>query len=544
MMIMTNRMSGILLHITSLHSKYGIGDLGVAAYQFIDFLKEANQRLWQILPVNPTGYGDSPYQSFSTFAGNPLLICPQKLVAWSLLLEADLQVEGVKLSHKVDYAAVIKLKEQLNKQAFHNFQQSKNRELNREYDDFVKKNTDWLADYALFMALKFHFINKRQTQTATTEYDSFAQTNKKLLTATQIRDYYYGAIWQSWPPELVSRQPATLKKWRADLAEAIEYHQFLQFIFAKQFSELRAYAKQNDVEIVGDIPIFVALDSADCWANPTLFMLDKVGNPLAVAGVPPDYFSEDGQLWGNPLYNWHKLKEAGYSWWIKRILKTLEFCDILRIDHFRGFESYWSIPYGEKTAKKGSWLPGPGIDFFDVIKKELGDLPIIAEDLGIITNEVKALRDTLNLPGMKVIQFGFDAGVNNENLPNHFKTDQLVVYTGTHDNDTTLGWYQNSTAAVRDQFRRYLNVDGHDAAWDMIRLAFLSVAKIAIVPLQDVLSLSQTHRMNTPGIAAGNWQFQLAPNSLTPEVATRLNYLSKISDRNLVTKPKTPEANE
>jgi len=530
---MENRESGILLHITSLCSKYGIGDLGQHAYEFVDFLKEGGQKLWQILPLNPTGFKDSPYQSFSTFAGNPLLICPEELVKWGLLKKSDLVDVPLFPEDKVDYGAIIKFKSAFTRTAYQRFVQLDAPLLKKAYDQFIEKNKAWLEDYSLFMALKLYFINERSKLEDTQGYQAFARLNKEYLTKEQLDDFYYGAVWQSWPEDIAGREEQALEKWKKELAEEIDYHHFLQFVFAKQFTRLKAYANKNDIKIIGDIPIFVALDSSDCWANATLFMLDEIGNPTGVAGVPPDYFSEDGQLWGNPLYNWDALKELDYTWWIERIGKALEFCDIVRIDHFRGFESYWQVPYGAKTARKGRWMPGPGKDLFEVIKDKMGDLPIIAEDLGIITSEVEKLRDEFDLPGMKVIQFGFDTGHHNEHMPHNFQTNHAIVYTGTHDNDTTIGWYENSSVEVQDQVRRYLNVSGKDIAWDIIRLAFLSIAQMAIVPIQDVLRLDESYRMNTPGTANGNWQYRLTPKALSKELAQQLKYLSTLSDRNI-----------
>ena len=531
---MKNRESGILLHITSLYSKYGIGDLGQNAYEFVDFLKEGGQKLWQILPVNPTGFKDSPYQSFSTFAGNPLLICPEELVKWGLLEEEDLLHHPSFPKDKVDYGAVINFKSALMRKAYHCFSELINSVLMETYLDFIEKNKEWLEDYSLFMALKFHFINERSNPENTKDYAKFARLNKDYLTKEQLADYYYGAVWQSWPTDIAKREENAIKKWKMELAEEICYHHFLQFVFDKQFNQLKTYANDSDVKIIGDIPIFVALDSSDCWANTSLFLLDKDGNPTGVAGVPPDYFSEDGQLWGNPLYDWNAMERAGYIWWIQRIEKALEYCDIVRIDHFRGFENYWQVPYGAKTARVGKWMPGPSKDLFEVIKKQMGDLPIIAEDLGVITPEVEVLRDDFDLPGMKVIQFGFDAGHNNEHLPHNYNTSHAVVYTGTHDNDTTIGWYETSSAEVQDQVRRYLNIDGKDVAWDLIRLAFLSVCKMAIVPMQDVLRLNENYRMNTPGTSIGNWQYRLSANTLSKHLAQQLEYLSRLGDRNIV----------
>lgn len=474
------RISGLLMHITSLYTNFGIGDLGPSAYDFVDFLKKSQQTIWQILPINPTGYGDSPYQCFSTFAGNPLLISPEKLVKTGLLNEEDLQHDFIFTQGKVDYAQVIELKNRFLRHAHTNFLPCEN------FASFKDENKGWLDDYAKFSALKA---------------------------------YFGGTMWHTW------------EDCQVDVTEEAEYHKFLQYIFFKQFEDLKRYANENGVKIMGDIPIFVAYDSADCWANKHLFKLDDNHMPTAVAGVPPDYFSEDGQLWGNPLYNWKAHKEQDYAWWASRLAKAAQTFDIIRLDHFRGFESYWAIPAGAETAKEGKWLPGPGKPFFDAIKRHLGQIPLVAEDLGIITPKVKALLAKLGLPGMGVLQFAFDQKPSNTHLPHNF-TNNLVVYTGTHDNDTSVGWYENLDEKTKDQFRRYFNVSGERPAWDMIRAAFLSTANISIIPVQDVLELGSHHRMNTPGTSYNNWQFRLEDNQLTPLHGENLRYLSKLSNRN------------
>ena len=529
-----SRQSGVLAHITSLHSNYGIGDLGKAAFDFIDWLKDSGQALWQILPIGPTSYGDSPYQSFSTFAGNPLLICLEKLVDWGLVTQEEITFNYIFPDNFVDYAVVRELKERVFRLAYAKFAAGYDGNLTKKYRAFAHDNGAWLADYALFVALKAHLIHERQNDIESSEYIDFARKNKKNLTKNQINDYFYGAVWQSWPEDIAACKPAAILAWQARLADEIEYHSFLQFIFFKQFAELKLYAAKNDIKIIGDMPIFVAFDSADCWGNKDLFQMDADGTPYAVAGVPPDYFSEDGQLWGNPLYNWEMHKKSGYTWWLSRIAKAMECCDYLRIDHFRGFESYWAVPYAAKTAKKGKWVTGPGRDFFDAIKKRLGDIPIITEDLGIITPAVENLRDELGLPGMKVLQFGFDNTAGNTHLPHNYTTSNIVAYTGTHDNDTTAGWYAAAGEDDRDQFRRYFNVDGANAPWDLIRAAFMSSANMAITPIQDVLSLDSYYRMNTPGTLGGNWRFRLRANSMQDAAhGEALRYLSKLSDRNL-----------
>ena len=528
-----SRTSGILAHITSLHTKFGIGDLGQAAHNFIDFLKAAGQSIWQILPVGPTSFGDSPYQSFSTFAGNPLFICPQKLVDLGLLTEENINFNYIFPDNIVDYAVVIEMKERVFRLAHANFTSVTDLNLSKKYQNFVKDNAAWLADYSLFMALKSHFINTRQGDLESKEYLEYARRSKKILTKTQIDDYYYGAVWTTWPEDIATGKVEAILHWQKKLADEIEYHNFLQFIFYKQFEELRRYAAKNGIKIMGDIPIFVAMDSADCWSNKDLFLMDAHGTPTSVAGVPPDYFSEVGQLWGNPLYNWENHKKSGYTWWLSRIKKAMECCDYLRVDHFRGFESFWAVPYGARTAKTGKWQPGPGKEFFDCIQKRLGDLPIIAEDLGIITPAVEKLRDDLGLPGMKVLQFAFDNVPGNTHLPHNFTCSNIVVYTGTHDNDTTMGWYAAADEKTKDQFRRYFNTSGQNASWDLIRAAFLSSAKVAVVPIQDVLEMDSYYRMNTPGVVSGNWRFRLRADHLDEKYAKHLTYLSKLSDRNI-----------
>ncbi|MCL2753586.1 MAG: 4-alpha-glucanotransferase, partial [Defluviitaleaceae bacterium] len=507
------RESGILLHISSLYTDFGIGDFGLAAYNFVDFLKEAKQKIWQILPINPTSFGDSPYQCFSTFAGNTLFICPKKLVQAGLLSQDDIKNFAHNITFpdsKINYTDVITLKEEIFRKAFENFKPCEG------YQEFLANNDVWLDDYALFISLKRHFINERRYA---------------MLPNGENADYFYGAVWNTWDDAIASRKPEAIMHYKLLLNNDICYHKFLQYIFNVQFSELKEYAVSHGVQIMGDMPIFVAYDSADVWANPELFLLDDKGKPTVVAGVPPDYFSKDGQLWGNPLYDWEVHKSGGYEWWINRIKKAMEAFDILRLDHFRGFHSYWAIPYGAKTAKEGKWQRGSGRELFDVIKHRLGELPIIAEDLGIITPAVTKLLTELDLPGMRVLQFGFDGIGGSTHLPHNFEMSNLVVYSGTHDNDTTIGWYKNATENEKDHMRRYLNTSGENAAYDLIRAAFLSCAKIAIIPIQDLLSLGSEHRTNTPGTLCGNWQFRLIKDQLEPHHAESLAYLSKLSGR-------------
>jgi 4-alpha-glucanotransferase len=508
------RASGLLLHPTSLPGRYGIGDLGPEALRWVEFLAGAGQKLWQILPLGPTSYGDSPYQCFSAFAGNPYLISPELLVEDGLLTKDDLTPIPDFPPHFVDYGPVIEYKVALLNKAFKNFKAGAGGALRNDFESFKKSQASWLDDFALFMALK---------------------------------DSHGGTVWSTWEPEVVSRQAAALALARKQLAEAIEAQRLRQFLFFRQWLALKARANEAGIKIIGDIPIFVAYDSADVWAHPELFYLDDQGQSTVVAGVPPDYFSVTGQLWGNPLYRWNVLRESGYAWWIERFRATLTVVDIVRLDHFRGFEAYWEIPAGMPTAEVGRWVKGPGADFFDTLKKALGNastslstgasaasntgLPIIAEDLGVVTPEMEALRDRFDLPGMKVLQFAFSSDADDPFLPHNFRRN-CVVYTGTHDNDTTLGWYQNSSTEGERHFaRRYLGHDGSDISWALIRLAFASVADMAVVPVQDVLKLGAEARMNLPGRPSGNWGWRLLPGQLTEQIRNRLEELTLLYSR-------------
>lgn len=492
-----SRSSGILLHPTSLPSRYGIGDLGEEAFRWVDFLASANQKLWQILPLGPTGYADSPYQCFSAFAGNPYLISPDKLLAEGLLSRSDLESVPNFPSDNVDYGPVILHKLSLLDTVYANYKRTKI--LRDEFESFKQKNSTWLDDFALFMALK---------------------------------ESHNGAVWSTWEDELVSRQPQALTAAREKYADAVESQELRQFLFFRQWEAIKSHAHRHGIKIIGDIPIFVAYDSADVWAHPELFFLDEQGKPTVVAGVPPDYFSATGQLWGNPLYRWDVLKKNNYAWWIERFRATLTMVDIVRLDHFRGFEAYWEIPFGMPTAEVGKWIKGPGADFFNGLKMSLGDaLPIIAEDLGVVTKEMTALRDQFNLPGMKVLQFAFSSDGSDLFLPHNF-THSCVVYSGTHDNDTTRGWYESSsTEKERDFARRYLGRDGRDIAWDLIRSAFSSVADMAVVPLQDVLNLGTQARMNLPGRAAGNWGWRFEWEQINDGMRERLREMAMLYGR-------------
>ncbi|MDR1560235.1 MAG: 4-alpha-glucanotransferase [Clostridiales bacterium] len=522
------RTSGILVHPTSFPGPYGIGDLGAGAYEFIDFLKDARQKVWQILPLGPTSFGDSPYQGFSTFAGTPYLISPDLLLKEGYLQDADLRDIPAFPSTKVDYGPVIAYKMGLARKAYANFKSGGAEKQKSAFSKFIADNSGWLNDFSLFVAAKNYFIEQRRYEYDTPIFNEYREKNLEFLTEDQIKDNFYGAVWSSWPESLAGRDEAAVREWTEKLADEIEFNQFLQYEFFRQWGLLKEYANDAEISIIGDIPIFVAMDSSDVWARKELFQLDANGYPLAVAGVPPDYFSETGQLWGNPLYFWPAHKKEHYAWWVNRINSALKLVDILRIDHFRGFESYWSVPYGEKTAVKGKWVKGPGIDLFET----MGALPIIAEDLGVITEEVAALRDSAGFPGMRVLQFAFGSDNEDKFLPHNFETTKTVVYTGTHDNNTTLGWYTGEASEEeRDYFRRYMNISGDNAAWDMIRLAFSSTAKCAVAPIQDVMNLGAEHRMNTPGQAKGNWQFRYTREMLTPQMADGLRYFSSVYNR-------------
>ena len=496
---MFERSSGILLHPTSLPGKYGIGSLGKEAYKFVDFLKKANQKLWQIFPLGPTGYGDSPYQCFSTFAGNPYLIDFDLLIEQNLLNEEDLRdVDFGGNEEYIDYGAIYNQKYPLLRKAYDNFKANGNDYLRGKLDAFKAENNDWLNDYSLFISLKNHFN---------------------------------GLPWTEWPHDIKVREEAAVSKYREELADDIEYNNFIQCLFFNQWDNLKKYANDNGIKIIGDIPIFVAVDSSDAWANPEIFLFDPELKPVKVAGVPPDYFSATGQLWGNPLYDWDKLKELNYKWWVDRVRANLSTCDIIRIDHFRGFEAYWAVPYGDDTAINGQWVKGPGIDLFNKIKEELGDLPIIAEDLGLMTQGVIDLRDATGFPGMKILGFAFDSNEENEYLP-HTYTKNCVVYTGTHDNDTLIGWFTKAKEEDKQVARNYLNSHSDDEIhWDALRGAWSSVANMAIAPIQDFLGLGSEARINTPGVASGNWQWRLKDGVLTDELAERIAKLTKIYSR-------------
>lgn len=491
------RVSGILLHPTSFPGRYGIGDLGDQAFRFVDWLATAGVQLWQTLALGPTGYADSPYASFSAFAGNHMLISPDRLLDQGDLLAEDVADIPSFPNEGVDFGRVIAFKTGLLRKAAQRFFAQASPDRRHAFDQFSHDNRRWLDDYALFMAVK-------------AEHNLVA--------------------WTSWESESALRHPQALNGWRNTLADQIRFHKYTQYQFSHQWRALRRYANEHNVRILGDIPIFVAHDSADVWAHSELFFLDEHGEPTRVAGVPPDYFSATGQRWGNPLYRWDLMKERGYSWWIDRVRHAFSLVDILRIDHFRGFEAFWEIPASEPTAVVGSWVKGPGAELFRALQGALGELPIIAEDLGVVTPEVVALREQFNLPGMKVLQFAFDSDATNPYLPFNLERD-CVIYTGTHDNNTTRGWFDGQSEELKHKVRLYLGSDAHDIAWEMIRLALGSVADIAVIPLQDLLNLGIEGRMNLPGEPGGNWQWRFLPGALDEELAGRIKALIEIYGR-------------
>jgi 4-alpha-glucanotransferase len=510
------RASGVLLHPTSLPGRFGIGDLGDEAHRFIDFLESAGQTRWQVLPLGPTGYGDSPYQCFSAFAGNPLLVSPDGLLAEGLLDESDLGVAREFSASRVNFGAVIEWKSRLLGRAYQKFKLA-SAELRQPFLSFCAAKAHWLDDYALFRALKSH---------------------------------HRGAAWLDWDPPLIYREKTALESARSHLQEEIEAEKFYQWLFFRQWVEIKSYADGRGIKIVGDAPIFVALDSADVWTNPSMFKLGRDLKPIVVAGVPPDYFSATGQLWGNPIYNWAHMRETEFSWWIARFHATFELVDLVRVDHFRGFSASWEIPYGDETAERGSWVPVPGRELFAALRNEFAELPIIAEDLGVITPDVIALRDAFELPGMRILQFGFAGDPWNLDLPHNYVRN-TVAYTGTHDNDTTVGWFRSragkGSTRSASQIRRersfclkYLHSTGREIHWDFIRAVLASVADTAIIPMQDLLGLDSSARMNLPASEEGNWNWRAPSAAFTGEIAARLRGLTELYGRLPVT-PATPE---
>ena len=489
------RASGILLPVFSLPSEYGIGCFSKDAYTFVDMLKSAGQSYWQILPLGPTGYGDSPYQSFSTFAGNPYFIDLNTLVDEGLLTRQECgNFDFGGKDDEIDYEKIYLSRFKALKLAYDRFDQ------NDDYRAFVHKNQFWLEDYALYMAIK---------------------------------DHNNGVAWKEWEEPLRDREPQALAKAREELAEAVDFYRFQQYEFDKQWTKLHTYANQQGIKIIGDIPIYVAFDSADTWASPQLFQFDENNNPTGVAGCPPDGFSATGQLWGNPLYRWDYHKETGYAWWIQRIAYSLKLYDVVRIDHFRGFDEYYAIPYGDATAENGKWMPGPGMDLFHAIEEKLGRPDIIAEDLGFLTPTVLELLKDSGFPGMKVLQFAFDARESSNYLP-HTYTENCVVYTGTHDNDTTRGWYHEVGKEARDFAKEYMckpRLDEDSLAQDFIAMAMGSVARLCVIPMQDYLNLGTKARINLPSTLGGNWVWRLKKDQLSEEVFREMGRVTKLYGR-------------
>jgi 4-alpha-glucanotransferase len=506
---MFGRRSGILLHVTSLPGIHGIGDLGDSAYEFIEFLAESGQKIWQVLPLNPTGYGDSPYQCFSAFAGNPLFINLEALRNEGLLSASDFTEAPHFPNDQVAYDRVIPFKEKLLRRAASAFFSERDEAERSGFDAFCQKNNEWVEDYALFMACK---------------------------------KVHHDEAWVHWDAGLRRRDPAVLKEWREKLSPELEYHRFAQFQFFRQWQEVRDRCHRHGISIMGDIPIYVAHDSADVWVHTELFRLDEQGKPTVVAGVPPDYFSATGQLWGNPLYRWDVSATSGHRWWIERCRAALAMFDLVRLDHFRGFEAYWEVPATASTAAEGKWVQGPGAEFFRVLRSELKELPFVAENLGVITPGVEALRSEFGFPGMSLLQFAFGNDPQGPSFRPHNYSRELVAYTGVHDNDTTVGWWTSSGVGEstrteedirkeHDFTRAYLDFENGEVNWILIRAVLASVANTAMVPLQDVLGLGSEARMNLPGTVSGNWRWRYKTDSLTKELRGKLLALTLLYDR-------------
>lgn len=497
----TKRCAGILLHPTSLPGPYGIGDLGEKAYHWVDTLAQTGCTMWQVLPLAPTSYGDSPYQSFSAFAGNPYLISVGDLLELGLLENIDLDERPFFQPDWVDFGPLIVWKVNILKKAFRHFlTPQKRKPLEEEYLQFVEQEGFWLEDYAFFMAVK---------------------------------SSQGGRSWLEWPDDIRRRTPEVMASAQQTYQIDIDFQKFIQFIFFRQWRALREYANQKGIQVIGDIPLYVAVDSADFWVHPELFHTDENLKPSVVAGVPPDYFSETGQLWGNPIYDWLKHEDDGFAWWLSRISSQLKLVDILRIDHFRGFYNYWEVPAGSQTAIKGRWVPGPAEKFLDAVQKAFGQgegMPIIAEDLGEIDPQVYILRDKYNLPGMKIFQFAFDSGYENVFLPHNYPR-RCVAYTGTHDNDTTLGWYRKATPEEKDFCRRYLGVDGNNICWDMLKSLWNSSADWVLAPMQDFLCLDSHARMNFPGKLGGNWSWRMKEGAFSPDMVEMIRSLNQSAGR-------------
>lgn len=504
------RASGILLHPTSLPGEFGIGGFGRPAFEFVDFLIEARQTYWQILPLGPTGYGDSPYQCFSAFAGNTLLISPEKLLEDGLLTHEQIDNRPPFAEGRSAYGAVYEWKNKILPEAYSNFHSITSVDYRGKFETFVQENDSWLDNYALYKAVK-------------------ASQNQRA--------------WYEWETPLKLREPGAIAMISETLYEEIQAEKFYQFLFFRQWLAVKEYANRGGVSIAGDIPIFIALDSADVWCNQDKFKLNEDGSPKVVAGVPPDYFSKTGQLWGNPIYDWDAMRNDGFRWWIARVKHTLKTVDVVRVDHFRGFAASWEVPGGDETAENGRWVDVPGNDLFQTLKHELGELPFWAEDLGVITPDVEHLRDSFGLPGMRILQFAFGGDAKNHDLPHNY-INNCVAYTGTHDNDTTVGWFHSQAGAgsTRDESAisrehnfclEYLDTDGSEINWDLIRAIWSSVADTAVAPMQDVLGLGNEARMNLPASSSGNWYWRYKEGSLTQELIVRLRTLTEIYGRTI-----------
>ncbi|WP_103664933.1 4-alpha-glucanotransferase [Gracilimonas amylolytica] len=493
------RSCGTLVHPTSFPGKYGMGDFGFEARNFIDFLERTDQTIWQVLPLTPTGYGNSPYASYSAFAGNVYLISPDLLQKKGLLNKEEIKEIELPSETEADYDTSFNNKDKVYKLASDRFYKNMSKEEEKAFNAFKKQNKHWLDDYVLFMACSLHYDKQP---------------------------------WNTWDKDLAQRKPKALKSYREKFSEQIDFQYWLQFEFYNQWIALKEYANERGIRVVGDIPIFVDHNSADVWANPQYFEVDKKGDRQLVAGVPPDYFSKTGQLWGNPLYKWDELEKDGFSWWVDRFKHMFEACDAIRVDHFRGFDAYWEVKATEKTAEKGRWVEGPGENLFDTILEKCGELPIIAEDLGFVTEGVEKLRDKYNFPGMKIIQFAFDSDSTNSFLPHNYSQNS-VAYSGTHDNDTAIGWYRSANETEQHRARTYTRSDGKNIHWEFIRLGMLSVSDQAIFPLQDYMGLDAEHRMNIPGTSSNNWLWRYTTDMLDSVDEDHIRHLIELSNRNI-----------
>ena len=508
-MNLNTRQSGILAHPTSLPGPHGIGDLGPTAYRFVDLLAQSGQKLWQVLPLGPTGYGNSPYMCLSAFAGNPWLISLQLLNQEGLLTSEEIASPPAFPAHRVHFEWVQKTKRDLLSTAFSRFLAQSEHRQHERYASFCHAHSSWLDTFALFMALK---------------------------------EAHGNTVWTEWEPGAAQRESHALESWRTSLKREIEFHKYLQFLFFEQWTALKAYCRSQGISIIGDLPLYVAHDSAEVWSRPSLFHLDGQGLPAVIAGVPPDYFSSTGQRWGNPIYRWDRMAENGYAWWIERFRLNLTLFDVLRIDHFRGFEAYWEVPAAEQTAVNGRWVPGPGQKLFQAVEEALGPIEVIAEDLGVITPEVDALRDSLGFPGMRILQMAFGTDPKASEYRPHNHIHRSVVYTATHDHNTSVGWFRSDPGTQSTQSREeieqerqylldYLGTTGKEIHWDLIRLALSSVARTAVIPLQDVLGLGTEARMNRPGSLQGNWEWRFSFDQLRPEILDRLRRETEIFER-------------